>query len=97
MSKKIQPTSVDSTGLSTSVASTVKDEDSPYLKVCASVSNINDPGVPALSFRMWVIGLVLCMIGSGFFNFHQPAPQAIRPYSYSSRIPSENSRRIRCR
>ena len=75
----------------------VVEEDSPCPKDRASVFNVDDPEMPALTFRMWVIGLVLCMIGSCFFNFHQPAPQAIRPYSYSSRTPSENSRRIRCR
>ena len=78
----------------------VEEEDSPYPEVRASVSNVDDPEMPALTFRMWVIGLVLCMIGSGlnvFFNFRQPAPQVIHPYSYSSRTPSENSRRIRCR
>ena len=45
------------------------------------MSNVDDPEMPALSFRMWVIGLVLCMIGSGlgvFFNFRQPAVQVIR-------------------
>lgn len=56
------------------------EEDSPYPEVRASVSNVDDPEMPALTFRMWVIGLVLCMIGSAlnvFFNFRQPAPQVI--------------------
>ena len=76
MSKKIWPTSVDSTELSTSTASispiltefpdleshesvrmgfnfnAVEDEDSPYLEACTSVLNVNDPEMPALSFRM---------------------------------------------
>ena len=104
VSKKIRPTSVDSTELSASAASVspslmefsdlesrelikmgfdfdaVEEEDSPYPEVRASVSNVDDPEMPALTFRMWVIGLVLCMIGSGlnvFFNFRQPAPQVI--------------------
>ena len=72
----------------------VEEEDSPCPEDRTSVSSFDDPEMPALTFRMWVIGLVLW---SGFFNFHQPAPQVIRPYSYSSRTPSENSRRIRCR
>ena len=74
----------------------VEEEDSPCPKDRVSVSNVDDPEMPALTFRMWVIGLVLRMIGSGFFNFHPPALQVIRPYSYSSRTPSENSRHIRC-
>ncbi|OCB90278.1 OPT oligopeptide transporter [Sanghuangporus baumii] len=104
MSKKIRPTSVDSTELAASAASVspsmmefsdiesresikmgfdfdaVEEEDSPYPEVRASVSNVDDPEMPALTFRMWVIGLILCMIGSGmnvFFNFRQPAPQVI--------------------
>ncbi|EJD08117.1 OPT oligopeptide transporter [Fomitiporia mediterranea MF3/22] len=58
----------------------VEEEDSPYPEVRASVSNVDDPEMPALTFRMWIIGLVLCMIGSAlnvFFNFRQPAPQVI--------------------
>ena len=58
-------------------------ENSLYSKVCASISNINDPEMPALAFRMWVIGLVLCIIRSGlsiFFNFHQLATQ-VRSFS----------------
>ena len=59
----------------------VEEEDSPYPEVRASVTNVDDPEMPALALRMWVIGLVLCMIGSGlgvFFNFCQPAAQVIR-------------------
>ena len=104
VSKKSQPTGVDSTRLSASVAGVspsmvefsdleshesikmgfdfdaVEEEDSPYPEVRASVSNVDDPEMPALTFRMWVIGLVMCTIGSGmnvFFNFRQPAPQFI--------------------
>ena len=58
----------------------VDEEDSPYPEVRASVSNVDDPEMPALTFRMWAIGLVLCMIGSAmnvFFNFRQPAPTIV--------------------
>ena len=74
-----------------------EEEDSSYPESRASVSNVDDPEMPALTFRMWDIELVLCMVGSGFFNFRQPAPQVIRSFSYSSRTPSENSQRIRYR
>ena len=67
----------------------IEEEDSPFPEVRASVSNIDDPEMPCLTFRMWVIGLVLRMIGSGFFNFPPLAPQVIRPYPYSSRTPSK--------
>lgn len=52
-------------------------EDSPYPEVRASVSNIDDPTMPVTTFRMWFIGLWLCVLGSSlnmFFNFRYPAP-----------------------
>lgn len=55
----------------------VNEEDSPFPEVRASVSNIDDPEMPAMTLRMWLIGLVLCMTASAmnlFFNFRQPAP-----------------------
>ena len=58
----------------------IDEEDSPYAEVRASVSNVDDPEMPAMTLRMWAIGLVLCMIGSAmnvFFNFRQPAPQVV--------------------
>ena len=42
----------------------IEDEDSPYPEVRASVSNVDDPEMPALTFRMWLVGLLLC-ISSG--------------------------------
>lgn len=53
------------------------DEDSPYPEVRASVSNIDDPEMPVLTLRMWILGLSLCIAGAGantFFNFRYPAP-----------------------
>ncbi|KAJ1307232.1 hypothetical protein OPQ81_001346 [Rhizoctonia solani] len=54
-----------------------EEDDSPYPEVRASVSNIDDPEMPALTFRVWIMGIVLCMIAAGantFFNFRYPAP-----------------------
>ena len=52
-----------------------EEEDSPYAEVRASVSNMDDPDMPVLTFRMWVIGIFL-NIGSAavntFFNFRNP-------------------------
>ena len=42
----------------------IEDEDSPYPEVRASVSNVDDPEMPAMTFRMWFVGLILC-ISSG--------------------------------
>ncbi|WWC68406.1 OPT family small oligopeptide transporter [Kwoniella pini CBS 10737] len=53
------------------------EEDSPYPEVRASVSNIDDSEMPALTFRAWVLGLLFVIIGSGintFFHFRTPAP-----------------------
>ena len=54
-----------------------EDEDSPYPEVRASVSNIDDPEMPVLTLRMWILGISLCVLGSSantFFNFRYPAP-----------------------
>ena len=53
------------------------EEDSPYAEVRASVSNMDDPEMPTLTFRMWFLGLTLVLMGSclnTFFNFRYPAP-----------------------
>ncbi len=39
----------------------IDEEDSPYPEVRASVSNVDDPDMPALTLRMWFVGLLLCM------------------------------------
>ena len=49
----------------------IEEEDSPYPEVRASVSNIDDPDMPAMTLRMWFVGLLLCMtsrfVGFGLF------------------------------
>ncbi|KAJ7159202.1 OPT oligopeptide transporter protein-domain-containing protein [Mycena crocata] len=58
----------------------IEEEDSPFPEVRASVSNIDDPDMPALTIRMWFIGLFLCIISSSlnvFFNFRSPAPSVV--------------------
>ncbi|QRW17658.1 OPT oligopeptide transporter protein [Rhizoctonia solani] len=53
-----------------------EEDDSPYPEVRASVSNIDDPEMPALTFRVWAMGLFLCMLAASantFFNFRYPA------------------------
>lgn len=51
------------------------EEDSPYEEVRVSVSNMDDPDMPVLTFRMWFIGIFLT-VGSAavntFFNFRNP-------------------------
>jgi OPT family oligopeptide transporter len=42
---------------------TLQEEDSPYPEVRASVSNIDDPDMPTLTLRMWVVGLLVSLIG----------------------------------
>ena len=54
-----------------------EEEDSPYAEVRASVSNIDDPEMPTLTFRVWFLGLTLVCISASlntFFNFRYPAP-----------------------
>jgi OPT family small oligopeptide transporter len=55
----------------------IDEEDSPFPEVRASVSNVDDPDMPALTVRMWIVGLFLCLVSGSlnvFFNFRQPAP-----------------------
>lgn len=54
-----------------------EEEDSPYPEVRASVSNTDDPEMPALTIRMWFCGMLLCIISialNTFFNFRYPSP-----------------------
>lgn len=58
----------------------IEEEDSPYPEVRASVSNIDDPDMPALTLRMWFIGLTLLIFSCAlnvFFNFRYPAPSIV--------------------
>ncbi len=57
-----------------------EEEDSPYAEVRASVSNIDEPEMPTMTFRMWFLGLTLVLIGvslNTFFSFRYPAPSFI--------------------
>ena len=52
-----------------------EEDDSPYGEVRASVSNMDDPDMPVLTFRMWVIGIFLNIASAAvntFFNFRNP-------------------------
>ena len=54
-----------------------EEEDSPYPEVRASVSNTDDPDMPASTARMWILGMFLCLIAislNTFFNFRYPSP-----------------------
>lgn len=54
-----------------------EEEDSPFPEVRASVSNIDDPEMPCLTFRSWFLGLFFTCIVSAvnvFFMFRYPAP-----------------------
>ncbi|KAJ7876048.1 oligopeptide transporter [Mycena olivaceomarginata] len=50
----------------------IEEEDSPLPR--------DDPDMPALTIRMWFVGLFLCTISSSlnvFFNFRSPAPSVV--------------------
>ncbi|KAK7052812.1 hypothetical protein VNI00_004131 [Paramarasmius palmivorus] len=58
----------------------IEEEDSPFPEVRASVSNIDDPDMPALTIRMWFVGLGLNLLSCAlnvFFNFRNPAPAIV--------------------
>ncbi|KAH9814731.1 OPT oligopeptide transporter protein-domain-containing protein [Melampsora americana] len=53
------------------------EEDSPYPEVRASVSNIDDPEMPCLTFRAWLLGIffvIICGAFNMFFQLRYPAP-----------------------
>lgn len=50
----------------------LQEDESPYPEVQASVSNTDDPDMPVLTFRMWVVGLLLSLVG-----------RYVHPYSLS--------------
>ena len=57
-----------------------EEEDSPYAEVRASVSNIDDPEIPTMTFRMWFLGLTLVFISvslNTFFTFRYPLPTLV--------------------
>ncbi|KAG0150618.1 hypothetical protein CROQUDRAFT_652218 [Cronartium quercuum f. sp. fusiforme G11] len=48
------------------------EENSPYPEVRACVSAVDDPATPVMTFRMWTIGLMLVVLGSGLNQFFVP-------------------------
>jgi hypothetical protein len=53
------------------------EEDSPYAEVRAAVSNLDDPDMPALTLRSWVLGMFVCLVvasANTFFYFRSPSP-----------------------
>lgn len=48
----------------------IDEEDSPFPEVRASVSNIDDPDMPAMTIRMWFVGLSLCMVSRYVVSCH---------------------------
>ncbi|KAH8805429.1 sexual differentiation process protein [Xylogone sp. PMI_703] len=51
-------------------------DNSPFPQVRAVVSPEDDPGLPVNTVRMWTIGIIFTIIGSGlnqFFNLRQPS------------------------
>ncbi|KAG8911432.1 hypothetical protein FRC00_006510, partial [Tulasnella sp. 408] len=55
----------------------VGEEDSPYPEVRASVANTDDPDMPTLTFRMWFIGITMCLLRAClnlFFDLRWPSP-----------------------
>ncbi|KAF7362359.1 hypothetical protein MVEN_00582600 [Mycena venus] len=76
----------------------IEEEDSPFPEVRASVSNIDDPDMPALTIRMWFVGLFLCTISSSlnvFFNFRSPASLRRPPRPPPYRLPLWQIPRLR--
>ena len=68
---------LDSAQSVTDIGPTEEEEDSPYAEVRASVSNIDDPEMRTMTFRVWFLGLTLVFIRGSlntYFTFRYPAP-----------------------
>ncbi|CED82182.1 Sexual differentiation process protein ISP4 [Phaffia rhodozyma] len=53
------------------------EDDSPYAEVRASVSNMDDPDMPVLTFRVWFVGGLLSIVTAAinaFLYYRNPAP-----------------------
>ena len=53
------------------------DDDSPFAEVRASVSNLDDPEMPCVTFRSMLLGIlfsVVCGAANGFFSFRSGSP-----------------------
>ena len=73
----LNTSAVDTSSRSSTGSPISTEEDSPYIEVRASVSNMDDPDMPTMTFRVWFLGLTLVLVGSclnTFFNFRYPAP-----------------------
>ena len=67
----------------------IDEEDSPYPEVRASVSNIDDPEMPALTIRMWFEGLYDEQVRS-FFPFRYVIDYLCSAVNVSFRDPAPN-------
>ncbi|EHA19676.1 hypothetical protein ASPNIDRAFT_208855, partial [Aspergillus niger ATCC 1015] len=63
-------------GESSNVEYTIESDNSPYLEVRANVPNTDDPTLPVNTFRMWFLGVVFTLLGTGvnqFFSMRYPS------------------------
>ncbi|THC89090.1 hypothetical protein EYZ11_011457 [Aspergillus tanneri] len=64
------------TGESQNVEYTIDSDNSPYLEVRANVPNTDDVTLPINTFRMWSLGVVFTLVGTGvnqFFSMRYPS------------------------
>ncbi|KAJ5806846.1 OPT oligopeptide transporter [Penicillium riverlandense] len=63
-------------GESNAVEYTIDSDNSPYLEVRANVPNTDDPSLPVNTLRMWFLGVVFTLVGTGinqFFSMRYPS------------------------
>ncbi|PYH92481.1 OPT oligopeptide transporter [Aspergillus ellipticus CBS 707.79] len=63
-------------GESSTIEYTIDSDNSPYLEVRANVPNTDDPTLPVNTFRMWFLGVVFTLLGTGvnqFFSMRYPS------------------------
>ncbi|KAJ5587102.1 small oligopeptide transporter OPT family [Penicillium hispanicum] len=63
-------------GESNMVEYTIDSDNSPYLEVRANVPNTDDPSLPVNTLRMWFLGVIFTLVGTGvnqFFSMRYPS------------------------
>lgn len=58
------------------------EDDSPYPEVRAVVDPVDDPGIPVNTFRVWVLGTVFAILGTGIDQFFSLRYPGLSIYSY---------------
>ena len=60
--------------------------DSPYMEVRAVVDNTDDPTIPVNTFRVWTLGILFAILGTGIDQFFSLRYPGIYLYSFIAQL-----------